>query len=316
MIYYSQRDPLWANDSLGSTRIGTHGCLVTALAQLLLINGYQETPKTVNQKLKSVNGFSGPNNNLLIWGAIEKVFNAKGYWTTQPFNNGVVLNTIEKYGGCLVRVDGSRIGATQHWVLYIGKGEMIDPWTGVKKATSYYPATGYSVIEVERKEEDMSFLETDIPSDVEERFKLKEVDRYDKYWSYSELITDWVKLVGEYNYEKTEKEKYKKEARESRTIIKSQAEEIQKLKKEVESLCKDKNSLELENQQLKVLYGEISIERDSLITIRDDYSKSLNKCLETKKDLEDKLLTLNPLGDYPIKDLLGEIFDRIFKKGV
>ena len=60
-----------------------------------------------------------------------------------------------------------------------------------------------------------TFLDEDIPSEVE-ALGLKEIPRYNKYWTYRELISDYIKLYKEYEYEKQEKEKYKKEARELR----------------------------------------------------------------------------------------------------
>jgi len=41
------------------------------------------------------------------------------------------------------------------------------------------------------------FLNEDIPTEVEDKYKLKSAERYDKYWSYGDLIEDWTKLVVE-----------------------------------------------------------------------------------------------------------------------
>ena len=152
MTLYSQRDTRWKDEKLGygSTTIGNFGCTISALSQLLLINGYSETPSTVNAKLKANAGFVGTNQNLLVWTAIEKAFKAKHLKRAYSYNNTEVADAISKYGGCLVEVDGSRIGAPTHWVLYIGNQKMIDPWTGTEQATSYYPPKGYSIISVEK----------------------------------------------------------------------------------------------------------------------------------------------------------------------
>jgi hypothetical protein len=314
MIYYSQRDSKWKDEKLGSTTIGTHGCLVTALAQLLLINGYDETPKTVKDKLESVGGFVGTNNNLLVWGAIEKVFNAKGYWTNNVYNNDKVIEAIEKYGGCIVRVDASRIGASEHWVLYVGDGQMIDPWTGVLKSTSYYPATGYSIVEVERKDT-MDFLDEDIKTEVEEEFGFKELDGYDKYSTYRDLFIDYVKVKKEVIYERAEKEKYKKEARELREVVQSQAEEIQKAKKEIERLSHSNAEQYAEIQSLQGQFAEVSRERDSLLDCCKGYETTIPKLKATISDLETKLSSQEPLKKYSKKELIIEIFNRIFKRG-
>lgn len=316
MIYYSQRDSRWKDDRFGATTIGTHGCLITALAQLLLINGYDETPKTVNDKLRAVGGFTGPNNNLLIWGAIERVFEAKGHYAA-AYNNDLVLDAIEKYGGCIVRVDASRIGASEHWVLYVGNGQMIDPWTGVLKATSYYPPTGCSIVEVVRK--DTMDINVDIPSNVEEKFKLKDIGRYNKYWSYSELIQDWVVLVGKCEYEEAEKEKYKKEARELREVTQSQAESIAKLGEEIKRLDQANAEHRSEIAQLQEQFANVSRDRDSLLDCCKGYEITVPKLREKIKELEDKLMSQEPLKQYSNSELLSEVFNRfmekLFKKG-
>jgi uncharacterized coiled-coil DUF342 family protein len=164
--------------------------------------------------------------------------------------------------------------------------------------------------------EDSMNLEVDIPTEVEDKFKLKEIDRYNKYWTWTQFVEDWVKLVGEYNYEKGEKDKYKKEARELREVTKSQAEEIAKCLKEIESLSKANANQYAEIQSLQAQFSDVSRERDSLLDCCNGYEVSVPKLNARIKELEAKVLSQNALADYPIKDLIGEIFDRIFKRGV
>ena len=63
LVYYSQQDPQWKNGILGfgdpGDTIGYIGCALTSVAMLLSGHGYTETPKTLNQKLKNVDGFVG-----------------------------------------------------------------------------------------------------------------------------------------------------------------------------------------------------------------------------------------------------------------
>ena len=57
LVYYSQQDPKWKQDILGfgtaEDTIGYVGCALTAVTMLLNGHGYNETPKTLNQKLKA-----------------------------------------------------------------------------------------------------------------------------------------------------------------------------------------------------------------------------------------------------------------------
>lgn len=38
-------------------------------------------------------------------------------------------------------------------------------------------------------------LDTDIPSEIEDKHKLKEYDRYDKHWSFHDLMKDWTQIA-------------------------------------------------------------------------------------------------------------------------
>lgn len=111
------------------------------------------TPDEVNSRLLKVSGYAAPKDaptqkNLVIWSkineAIPTLSNATRY---NSYDNDKVKAAIDKSGFCLVEVDGARIGASRHWCLYIGGGQMYDPWFGTQKATSYYPTVGFSVID-------------------------------------------------------------------------------------------------------------------------------------------------------------------------
>lgn len=57
-----QNDPRWKDTPLGnqsSETIGSWGCLLTSMTMALNGAGYQETPATVNEKMKSKGGFQG-----------------------------------------------------------------------------------------------------------------------------------------------------------------------------------------------------------------------------------------------------------------
>jgi len=142
----SQRDPQWANKKLGTsnTTIHDYGCTLTSLTMLLNHYGGNYTPDQVNDKLKLVNGFS--QGNLIVWSSIPKAFpQVKSVERVWSYDNAKVSSNLP----ALVEVNGSRIGASKHWVLYIGGQRMNDPWFGNEKATSYYAPTGCAIFNVE-----------------------------------------------------------------------------------------------------------------------------------------------------------------------
>ena len=155
MTTYSQNDPAWKSQKHGTSNstIGATGCTITALTMMLTSIGYNENPKTVNQKLTENSGYA--NGNLIIWSAINNIwprakFQWRGYSYTDD-DNAKVADAIAKYGSCLVAVNGAPIGGAAkdgHWVLYIGNKKLVDPWDGKEKATSTYSATGYAIIEL------------------------------------------------------------------------------------------------------------------------------------------------------------------------
>lgn len=155
MNQYSQNDSQWKSLKHGtsSSTIGATGCTITALSMMLHSIGYEENPKTVNDKLTRNGGYAS--GNLIIWSAINKIW-PRAKWTWRGYSytdddNAKVADAIKKYGSCLVAVNGAPIGGVArdgHWVLYVGNQRLIDPWDGLEKPTSSYDATGYAIIEL------------------------------------------------------------------------------------------------------------------------------------------------------------------------
>lgn len=144
----SQRDPKWGNKYLGFSKlkISGFGCTLTALTMLLNYLGYSETPLTVNENLKKVNAFQGA---LILWANVSRAY-PKVKWIKRGYNYNnfeVALYVYVKRIPVLVEVNGAKIGASTHWVLFIGNGKANDPWTGKEISTNYYPLTGYSLFE-------------------------------------------------------------------------------------------------------------------------------------------------------------------------
>jgi len=139
LVYHSQQDPQWKNDLLGfgdpGDTIGYIGCALTSVAMLLSGHGYAETPKTLNQKLKKVNGFASAS---IYWGAVNQIYpnvTLKAYipCTTSDAPLAQIDGAIVAGQPAIVQVDHSNApGIQTHWVVLYGKkGDdylMLDPW--------------------------------------------------------------------------------------------------------------------------------------------------------------------------------------------
>lgn len=139
LVYLSQQDPKWKNDLLGfgdpGDTIGYIGCALTATAMLLSGHGYAETPKTLNQRLKNVNGFVSA---AIMWSAVNKIYPNVSLKAFIPCANSdaplaQIDAAIAAGQPAIVQVDRSPAAGIQtHWVvLYQRKGDdylMLDPW--------------------------------------------------------------------------------------------------------------------------------------------------------------------------------------------
>jgi hypothetical protein len=196
MNILNQRDPLWVNDKLGTsnTTIGGFGCTITCLAMASNL-----TPPEVNNKLNAVSGYA--NGNLVIWSKIvEAIPWLKFEWRGYTYENDKVSEAITKNGFCLVEVDGSRIGGTKHWCLYIGGGQMYDPFYGTQKSTGYYPAIGYAII---NKIGEPVMVNTDLQTQIISLQKEIE-DKNKQITSYADQVAGWEKKYEECNTQRIE----------------------------------------------------------------------------------------------------------------
>ena len=139
LVYLSQQDPQWKNDLLGfgdpGDTIGYVGCALTATAMLLSGHGYAETPKTLNEKLKNVNGFVS---SAIRWGAVSQIYPNVSLKAFIPCSTSdAPLDQIDAALAAgqpaIVQVDSSPASGIQtHWVvIYERKGDdclMLDPW--------------------------------------------------------------------------------------------------------------------------------------------------------------------------------------------
>jgi hypothetical protein len=139
LVYLSQQDPLWKQDILGfgdpEDTIGYLGCALTSVAMLLSGHGYAETPKTLNQRLKNVQGFVSA---AIRWNAVSQVYpnitvRSNISCTTSPAPLGLIDAALTAGQPAIVQVDSSPADGIQtHWVVvYAKKGDdylMLDPW--------------------------------------------------------------------------------------------------------------------------------------------------------------------------------------------
>lgn len=140
MNIVSQRDPKWANITLGTSgTIGQYGCTITSLGYLVGL-----TPDKVNERMKAVGGYA--NGNLVIWTKVQEAIGVTCY-RYYSYDNTKVAEAITSSGAVLGEVDAAAIGGTgKHWVVMIGNKKVQDPWTGVERPTSDFNFTGYTTV--------------------------------------------------------------------------------------------------------------------------------------------------------------------------
>lgn len=140
----SQRSMPWGNELLANTNLYIHavGCFITVIADIL-----GTTPDVVNEKLKSVEGYT--EDGQVIWAKVAEAFPEYHATMFTPYNNDLVLQALNVGNSVLVEVSATPIGGTGlHAVRYIGNGLCQDPWDGTEKPTDTYPnPTGYVIIQ-------------------------------------------------------------------------------------------------------------------------------------------------------------------------
>lgn len=133
----SQQDPRWKNKRLGqdTITIGKWGCLLTCMTMVANGFGADETPETLNDKLKGAGGFIGA---LVIPAAMPRVVGGVRFVNYIPCENqpapiSEINATLAAGKPVIVEVDYSPAhGLQNHWVvLYDRKGDdylIHDPW--------------------------------------------------------------------------------------------------------------------------------------------------------------------------------------------
>lgn len=126
---YSQTDPAWKSKLLGfdkTSTIGYYGCLLTSITMLASGYGLNETPDTLNEKMKGVGGFSA-GTAWLVPGAVPAALSGLRYVTyTKCSGAPAPLGEIDAWLGqgkpVVIEVDWSpQAGIQTHYMLVYGK---------------------------------------------------------------------------------------------------------------------------------------------------------------------------------------------------
>ena len=146
---FSQNDPRWKDTILGTKgTIGAYGCLMTDATMTACYYGHNETPLTVNEKMKNNGGYQ--NGNLFVWGVFASLFNLKysGQFSNKDpltkANMDQIRSQIDKGYPVFLQIDTipSSSQLDEHWILatdYDGDDFIVqDPWDGAtKRITSW-----------------------------------------------------------------------------------------------------------------------------------------------------------------------------------
>ena len=298
MTPLSQRDPRWKDIKLGTgaTTISSHGCLITCLSMLA-----GTTPDVVNEELKRVGGYQ--NGNLVIWSALDRTnLGLRFIERSRVYNNEKVSNNLP----CIVEVDGSRIGAKQHFVLYIGNKRMIDPWFGRETDTSYYPAVGYAIVKV-----DIIPPEPIAPPMDDIRLTILEANNIKTEGQLREVLGAW----NDYTPLKNDLANARKEI-ERLTQVENKYEELKKIHESVkDDFEKDLAEVEEKNRIYREFLVRLAKKVGSTQNIEDVEAKvsTLVKDSQELKEIHDD----RPLVKHPFEGIgerLRTIFDLIIKR--
>jgi SH3 domain-containing protein len=138
----SQRDPRWKDVPLGfgdnRTAIGSDGCLLTCVAMVANGFGFQETPATLNDKLKALGPGAGFSGALLVFSGVGQALPGLLLKNVVRCRDAAAPMTdidaaLDAGKPVIVELDQSPLpGFQNHWVvLYARQGGdylILDPW--------------------------------------------------------------------------------------------------------------------------------------------------------------------------------------------
>ena len=117
-----QNDPAWKSASLGHSKetIGGWGCLLTSATMMLNGIGYNETPETVNEKMKASGGFQGA---FFIPSVLPYIWPNCAYRDMQPCESSpapisLIDNAVAQGKPVILQVDWNKqAGIQTHFVV-------------------------------------------------------------------------------------------------------------------------------------------------------------------------------------------------------
>jgi len=142
----------------------------------------------------------------VIWNPDKK----RAWWYCHMANNNTSVGQFIKAGEVIGKMGatGKVTGAHLHLGLRLSDatGNAINTDNGFKGFIDPLPL----LKELNIEGEDIMVLADDIPTEIEDKFGLKDIDRYSKYWTGNEFILDWTKLVQELDEMTDDRNKWKK----------------------------------------------------------------------------------------------------------
>lgn len=150
-----QNDPLWKDKPLGfstDSTLGMFGCLLTSLAMVSNALGADETPDSLNEKMKAAKAFQGPWIRAFMIGSalpnVKFVKNVECYGDV-PAPMSEIDGWLASGKPVIVEVDYSPDPDIQnHWiVIYAKQGEdylIRDPWKGAKSDQTLNQKYGFA----------------------------------------------------------------------------------------------------------------------------------------------------------------------------
>lgn len=149
-----QNDSRWKNDPLGfstDSTIGLFGCLLTSLAMVANHFGYDETPASLNEKMKAAGAFQGPWVRAAgIASVCPRIKYAKGVdCSNQPAPMADLDAALAAGKPVIAEVDYSPDpGVQNHWiVMYAKQGDdylVRDPWNNPAKNGTLIQRYGFN----------------------------------------------------------------------------------------------------------------------------------------------------------------------------
>jgi len=201
--------------------------------------------------------------------------NQRAWWYCHLKNNKVSLGQEVKAGDVLgvMGATGKVTGAHLHLGMRYSdeNGNAINTDNGYKGFVD-----PLSLIQELNNESEVS-MKDDIPTEIEDQLGLKDISRYNKYWTGVELGADWVELVKELELMTEDRDKWKKNYDDLEKIY----------------LKHKKSTDELTNK----LYSDL---KD-----RDETIETLRKTIAEGK---------TPLSEYSTKELIDGLLDKIFRR--